>query len=110
MLSVLIINHGTAPATQACLAALADTFVFARLVFTAVAGMLAAQPVSAAGPDDEIRIGNTMPYSGPASAYGVIGKTLSAYFDKVNAEGGINGRRIRFIQNPWPTIGQCSGS
>src|SRR6478735_11537476 len=71
--------------------------VAARLVFTAVAGMLAAQPVSAAGPDDEIRIGNTMPYSGPASAYGVIGTTLSAYFDKVNAEGGINGRRIRFI-------------
>src|SRR6476469_3112410 len=68
-----------------------------RLMFAAVAAALAAQPVSAAGPDDEIRIGNTIPYSGPASAYGVIGKTLSAYFDKVNAEGGINGRRIRFI-------------
>ena len=38
-----------------------------------------------------------MPYSGPASAYGVIGKTLSAYFDKVNAEGGVNGRSIKFI-------------
>ena len=83
--------------------------VTARLMFASVAAMLATQPVSAAGPDDEIRIGNTMPYSGPASAYGVIGKTLSAYFDKVNAEGGINGRRIRFISyddayNPAKTV------
>ena len=38
--------------------------------------------------DTEIRIGNIMPYSGPASAYGTIGKTLAAYFNKVNAEGG----------------------
>jgi branched-chain amino acid transport system substrate-binding protein len=47
--------------------------------------------------DTEIRIGNIMPYSGPASAYGTIGKTLGAYFNKVNAEGGINGRKITFI-------------
>jgi branched-chain amino acid transport system substrate-binding protein len=47
--------------------------------------------------DTEIRIGNIMPYSGPASAYGTIGKTLGAYFNKVNAEGGINGRKIKFI-------------
>src|SRR5215510_15437668 len=47
--------------------------------------------------DREIRIGNTMPYSGPVSAQGVIGKTYAAYFNKVNAEGGINGRRINFI-------------
>ena len=38
-----------------------------------------------------------MPYSGPASAYGVIGKTEEAYFKKINAEGGINGRKINFI-------------
>ncbi len=38
-----------------------------------------------------------MPYSGPASAYGLIGKTIAAYFKKVNAEGGINGRKINFI-------------
>ena len=38
-----------------------------------------------------------MPYSGPASAYGVIGKTEEAYFSKINAEGGINGRKINFI-------------
>ena len=47
--------------------------------------------------DTEIRIGNIVPYSGPASAYGVIGKTEGAYFDKINAEGGIKGRKIKFI-------------
>ncbi len=47
--------------------------------------------------DTEIKIGNIMPYSGPASAFGVIGKTEEAYFNKVNAEGGINGRKIKFI-------------
>lgn len=47
--------------------------------------------------DTEIKIGHINPYSGPASAYGTIGKALKAYFDKVNAEGGINGRKINFI-------------
>jgi branched-chain amino acid transport system substrate-binding protein len=47
--------------------------------------------------DTEIKIGNTMPYSGPASAYGTIGKSEAAYFKKVNEEGGINGRKINFI-------------
>src|SRR3979490_3212700 len=47
--------------------------------------------------DTEIKIGNIMPYSGPASSYGVIGKTEEAYFRKINAEGGINGRKINFI-------------
>ena len=47
--------------------------------------------------DTEIKIGNIMPYSGPASAYATIGKTEAAYFDKLNAEGGINGRKIGFI-------------
>src|SRR5689334_6443186 len=47
--------------------------------------------------DTEIKIGNINPYSGPASAYGLIGKTIAAYFNKVNAEGGINGRKINFI-------------
>src|ERR1700746_1910149 len=45
----------------------------------------------------EIKIGNIMTYSGPDSAYGVIGKTEAAYFKKINAEGGINGRKINFI-------------
>lgn len=47
--------------------------------------------------DTEIKIGNTMPYSGPLSAFGLIGKTEAAYFKKVNAEGGINGRQIVFM-------------
>ena len=47
--------------------------------------------------DTEIRIGNTMAYSGPASSYGTTGKVLSAYFDMINEQGGINGRKITFI-------------
>jgi len=47
--------------------------------------------------DTEIRIGNIMPYSGPASSYGVIGKTEEAFFKMINAQGGINGRKITFI-------------
>ena len=58
----------------------------------------------AAGPGaNEIRIGNTMPYTGPASVYGVIGKVMAAYFDKVNAEGGIRGRKMDFARTT-PTI------
>ena len=47
--------------------------------------------------DAEIRIGNTNPYSGPASAYGTIGKTIAAYFKMLDDQGGINGRKINFI-------------
>ncbi|MBV8650227.1 MAG: ABC transporter substrate-binding protein, partial [Alphaproteobacteria bacterium] len=47
--------------------------------------------------DTEIKIGNTMPYSGPASAYGTIGRVEAAYFRKINDEGGVNGRKIVFI-------------
>jgi branched-chain amino acid transport system substrate-binding protein len=69
----------------------------------AAAFALAAGPASAAkmyGPgvtDTEIKIGNTNPYSGPASAYGTIGKAIAAYFKMVNDEGGVNGRKINFI-------------
>src|SRR3954471_18685851 len=45
----------------------------------------------------EIRIGNTMPYSGPASSYSVIGKTEAAFFNMVNDQGGVGGRKVRFI-------------
>ena len=47
--------------------------------------------------DAEIKIGNTMPYSGPASAYGAIGKAEAAYFNMINEQGGIKGRKINFI-------------
>src|SRR5471030_403873 len=47
--------------------------------------------------DTEIKIGQTMPYSGPASAYGVIGKADLAYFKMINEQGGVNGRKINLI-------------
>jgi branched-chain amino acid transport system substrate-binding protein len=58
---------------------------------------LAQKTYDTGATDTEIKIGNIMPYSGPASAYGVIGKAEAAYFNKVNEEGGINGRKINFI-------------
>jgi ABC-type branched-subunit amino acid transport system substrate-binding protein len=58
---------------------------------------LAQKKYDSGATDTEIKIGNIMPYSGPASAYGVIGKTEEAYFRMINAAGGINGRRINFI-------------
>ena len=75
--------------------------LYAATALVAVAAF--AVPASAQksyGPgvtDKEIKIGNIMPYSGPASAYGTIGKTEAAYFAKINAEGGINGRKINFV-------------
>ena len=60
-------------------------------------GALAQKKYDTGATDTEIKIGNIMPYSGPASAYGVIGKTEQAYFKKINAAGGINGRKINFI-------------
>ncbi len=60
-------------------------------------GAFAQKKYDTGATDTEIKIGNIMPYSGPASAYGVIGKTEAAYFKKINAEGGINGRKINFI-------------
>ena len=47
--------------------------------------------------DTEIKVGQTMPFSGPASAYGTIGRTEAAYFKMINEQGGINGRKINFI-------------
>ncbi|WP_426421084.1 ABC transporter substrate-binding protein [Bradyrhizobium genosp. A] len=58
---------------------------------------LAQKSYDTGASDTEIKIGNIMPYSGPASAYAAIGKAEEAYFDKVNAEGGVNGRKIKFI-------------
>jgi branched-chain amino acid transport system substrate-binding protein len=70
--------------------------VLALLAATS-SGAFAQKKYDAGASDTEIRIGNIMPYSGPASAYGVIGKTEESYFKKINAEGGINGRKITFI-------------
>jgi len=84
--------------------------VAACLIIAATASGLAPGSISTSrAADSEIRIGNTMPYSGPAAAYGVIGKTIAAYFRKVNAEGGVNGRKLNFISyddayNPQKTV------
>jgi ABC-type branched-subunit amino acid transport system substrate-binding protein/TRAP-type uncharacterized transport system substrate-binding protein len=59
--------------------------------------VLAGAPGLARAAEGEIRIGNTAPYSGPAAAYGILGKVISAYFQKINAEGGIRGRKITFV-------------
>jgi hypothetical protein len=58
---------------------------------------LAAGQYGPGASDAEIKIGNTMPYSGPASPYGTIGKSEAAYFAMINEQGGINGRKINFI-------------
>jgi len=78
-----------------------NRFAIASAAFAVLAasssGALAQKKYDTGATDTEIKIGNIMPYSGPASAYGVIGKTEAAYFKKINDAGGINGRKINFI-------------
>jgi len=75
----------------------------AKLATLAAMAALAASPAHGqkkydpGASDSEIKVGNTNPYSGPASAYGTIGKTIAAYFKMVNEQGGINGRKVNFI-------------
>jgi branched-chain amino acid transport system substrate-binding protein len=70
----------------------------AIIAYATMSGSALAQRTYDIGASDtEIKIGNTMPYSGPASAYGAIGKTEAAYFRMINDQGGINGRKINFI-------------
>src|ERR1700749_2033852 len=76
----------------------AKKIALAALLATALTGAAHAQKKYDPGATDtEIKVGNIMPYSGPASAYATIGKTEAAYFNKINSEGGINGRKINFI-------------
>jgi branched-chain amino acid transport system substrate-binding protein len=63
----------------------------------AAAPALAQKKYDPGASDTEIKVGNIMPYSGPASAYGLIGKTQEAFFKMINDQGGINGRKINFI-------------
>ena len=85
----------------------------ASLAALTVAGSALAQKKYDTGATDkEIKIGGIHPYSGPASAYGAIGKAISAYFAKVNDEGGINGRKVNFVAlddgyNPAKTVEQA---
>lgn len=73
--------------------------VISSLVLTAAcsAPASAKEKYSPGASNVEIKIGNTMPYSGPASAYGVVGRTAAAYFKKINEEGGVRGRKINFV-------------
>jgi branched-chain amino acid transport system substrate-binding protein len=78
--------------------------IFHLVTGTAVAIALSASPASAqkkydtGATDTEIKVGQTVPFSGPASAYAIIGKTQAAYIKMINDEGGVNGRKINFIQ------------
>src|ERR1700685_573211 len=91
----------------------AKSLALAILVAASFASAASAQKKYDPGATDtEIKIGNIMPYSGPASAYATIGKTEAAYFNKINTEGGINGRKINFISyddgyNPAKTVEQA---
>ena len=76
---------------------LATAAAVGLLMATASTAALAQKKYDTGASDTEIKIGNIMPYSGPASAYGIIGKTLIAFFKMVNDNGGINGRKINFI-------------
>jgi branched-chain amino acid transport system substrate-binding protein len=70
----------------------------ATLLFSLAASAATGESKYDSGASDtEIRVGNTMPYSGPASAYGLVGKIQAAYFNMINDHGGINGRKITFI-------------
>ena len=64
------------------------------LALCAAPGVLAQKKYDPGATDSEIKMGQTMPYSGPASAYGTIGRVEAAYFKKVNDEGGVNGRKV----------------
>lgn len=88
---------------------------FRTMGWIALAAALVAGPALAqkkydpGATDKEIKLGHIVPYSGPASAYGAIGKAIGAYFAKINAEGGINGRQVKFISlddgyNPARTV------
>ncbi len=67
-----------------------------RALATAAFAFWASQTANA-DTKNEIRIGQTLPYSGPLSGFGAIGRVQEAYFDKINSEGGINGRKVKFI-------------
>jgi branched-chain amino acid transport system substrate-binding protein len=81
--------------------------MFSRRKFLKASAATAAALAARSGPafadnapgvtDTEIKIGQTMPYSGPASAYGIIGKTETAFFKMINDQGGVNGRKINLL-------------
>src|SRR3979411_161043 len=94
-------THAQHPNGRSGMPVATSRFAIASAAFVMLAasssGALAQKKYDTGATDTEIKIGNIMPYSGPASAYGVIGKTEAAYFKKINDAGGINGRKINFV-------------
>lgn len=94
-------EHSFYPSAQFSMAYLRSIVrLVPRLFFALTFVCSSAQAGKAYGPgvtDVEIKIGQTMPYSGPVSAYGTIGKTQAAYFQMINDQGGVNGRMIKLI-------------
>jgi branched-chain amino acid transport system substrate-binding protein len=82
------------PIIRLRLAAFSAAIIFGVAVSSSA---IAQKKYDTGATDTEIKIGNIMPYSGPASSYGLIGKTEEAYFKMINDQGGINGRKINFI-------------
>jgi branched-chain amino acid transport system substrate-binding protein len=71
------------------------TALVAMVIVAGVSGTALSQKKYDTGATDtEIKVGNLMPYSGPGSAYGVIGQVQAAYFKMINDKGGINGRKV----------------
>jgi branched-chain amino acid transport system substrate-binding protein len=89
-----VMNSNRLPALRSQLIAVATAAAFTVLATQAT---LAQKKYDTGASDTEIKIGNVEAYSGPASAYGVIGKTEEAYFKMINDQGGINGRKINWI-------------
>src|SRR5262245_57648413 len=89
-------QKGATMTTQAKLRLAAASAALVAFV-TSGGTALAQKKYDTGATDTEIKVGNIMPYSGPASAYGVIGKTEEAYFKMINDQGGINGRKINYV-------------
>src|SRR5579871_835135 len=87
-------GRSTMPTRHWNAALLSTAFIVTALIATPAS---AQKRYDTGATDTEIKIGNTIAYSGPASNYGTIAKAEAAYFNKVNAEGGVNARKINFI-------------
>src|SRR5207302_1130718 len=93
-------NAGGGPGKEVALKRITRRAILAAAPSAIALAALPARAEKQYGPgvtDTEIKIGNIMPYSGPASAYGTIGKAEAAFFKMLNEQGGINGRKIHFI-------------
>ena len=85
----------------------AGRVLLALLIALTSLGAMSPKRAEQSAGDEEIRIGNLMPYTGPLAEFAAIGKAEAAYFDMINERGGINGRKVRFIShddNSDPTI------